>query len=169
MATDKGKTTVTEANTKTVKAATKTKTVQKPRASITESVKKKPEAKPEPKKKGRKPWVPEYEKIEQWSLQGLNDKSIAALCRISTAEFCKKKTQLPQLKAALDYGRAKGEAAVSSVLLQMALKGDKDMIKTYLGRRCGWSETVINKNIDLSAIDNMTPEELDELERSLGI
>lgn len=73
------------------------------------------------------------------------------------------------MKEALDYGRAKGEAAVSSVLLQMALKGDRDMIKTYLSRRCGWTETVVNKNLDLTAIDGMTPEELDELERRLGI
>lgn len=42
MATDKGKTTVTEAKTKTVKPATKTKTAQKPRASMTKNVKKKP-------------------------------------------------------------------------------------------------------------------------------
>lgn len=154
----------------TKKAETAIPTRSKPTKTVA-----KPKKKPAPavpkvlKKVGRKPWAPEYEKIEQWSLQGLNDKSIASLCRISTAEFCKKKTQLPQLKEALDYGRAKGEAAVSSVLLQMALKGDRDMIKTYLSRRCGWTETVVNKNLDLTAIDGMTPEELDELERRLGI
>jgi len=145
-----------QSGSKTTKSAKKTKQLKK-------------EPPKEKKKVGRKPWAPEYEKIEQWSLQGLNDKSIAALCKISQAEFCKKKTQLPLLKEALEYGRAKGEAMVSGKLIQMALGGDREMIKTYLGRRCGWSETVINKNIDLSAIDSMTIEELEALEHQLGI
>jgi hypothetical protein len=57
--------------------------------------------------------------------------------------FCTKKNELPKLRESLEYGRARGEAAVSQVLLIMALKGDKDMIRFYLARRCGWSETSI--------------------------
>ena len=143
----------------------KTEAAVQVRSKTTKSAKKvkSPKMPPKEKKKvGRKPWIPEYEKIEQWSLQGLTDKAIADLCKISQAEFCKKKTQLPQLKEALDYGKARGEAMVSGKLFTMAMGGDREMIKMYLGRKCGWSETTI---IDTphKPLENMTLEELREL------
>jgi len=145
------------------------KTVIPARSKVTKSAKKKPSPKKEPKTPGRKPWLPDYAKIENWANNGLSDKAIAALCGISHPVFCTKKNELPKLRESLEYGRARGEAAVSQKLLLMALQGDREMIKFYLARRCGWTETVINKNLDLTAIDNMTIEELEELEHKLGI
>jgi len=68
----------------------KTEAAVQVRSKTTKSAKKVklPKTPPKDKKKvGRKPWIPEYEKIEQWSLQGLTDKTIADLCKISQAEL----------------------------------------------------------------------------------
>lgn len=113
----------------------------------------------ESKKAGRKPWEPDYERIEQWALHGLSDKAIAVLCGISPPVFCTKKNELPKLRTALEYGRAKGEAAVSQKLLTLALNGDRDLIKYYLSRRCGWSETTY-LDIPSKPIHEMTDAEL---------
>lgn len=109
------------------------------------------------KKPGRKPWTPDYDKIEQWALQGLADKEIAALSGIHHHGFCQKKTELPELRRRLEYGRAKGIAVVSQKLLQIALSGDTKMIMYYLSRRGGWTERIA---IDKKDFADMTTEEL---------
>ena len=115
--------------------------------------------KKEPKTPGRKPWEPDYTKIESWASHGLFDKQIAALAGVSHEEFCRKKNQLPQLSVALETGRAKGAAACAQMLLQLALKGDKDLLKFYLERRAGWKNTTVVETLP-KPVEEMTTEEL---------
>lgn len=113
----------------------------------------------EPKKVGRKPWVPDYAKIEMWASQGLFDKQIAALCGINESTFYEKKAEIPELIATLERGRAKGAAACAQMVLSMALKGDRDLLKFYLERRSGWKNTTVLETLP-KPVEEMTPEEL---------
>jgi len=112
------------------------------------------------KKVGRKPWIPDYDKIEQWSLQGLSDKEIAALSGVSHTVFCTKKTELPELRSKLEYGRAKGAAVVSQKLLQLGMSGDRQALTFYLARRCGWTETTRLELPTTKPMHEMSEEEL---------
>lgn len=135
----------------------KGKTIETKQCKPLKNKKKMPE-KRELKKVGRKPWVPELDNIERWAMQGMDDKDIAALSMITAEEFCRKKTQLPQLKEALDKGRSKGIQIASGKLLEMILKGDRDATKFFLERKGGWKQTnVIEKK---KALKDMTDEEL---------
>jgi hypothetical protein len=108
---------------------------------------------------GRKAWAPDYGKIENWASNGLFDKQIAALSGITHEEFCRKKSQLPQLNVALEIGRAKGAAACAQMLLSMALKGDRNALEFYLERRAGWKNTTVIETIP-KPVGDMTTEEL---------
>jgi hypothetical protein len=136
MATDKGKAIVTEAKTKTVKPAIKSRKTVKKTA---------------PKKRGRKPWVPDYQFIEDQARNGLTDKQIAALTGIHHNQFCTKKTELPELAAALDRGRAKGVSMASTALWKLIAQGDRQAAQFYLERKGGWKEQTENTNHNLNA------------------
>lgn len=146
------------AKSKTTEAKT-TKNASKPRASIAKNAKKKAEKKREPKPPGRKPWLPDYDRIENLARNGLQDKQIAALCNITHEEFCRKKTQLPQLKETLERGRAIGVAACAQKTLQMALSGDRDLLKFFLERVGGWKNVTVIETPPKDVKD-MTTEEL---------
>jgi hypothetical protein len=125
----------------------KTKSAIQTASKTTKSVKKKAAAKKkkktDPKPPGRKPWVPDYDKIENFATQGLLDKEIAALSGISHQGFCEKKAELPELQERLDAGRAKGIAACSQKLLSMALAGSEKSLHFYLERIGGRKRTLI--------------------------
>lgn len=121
---------------------------------------KKPPVAP-PKTPGRKRWVPDYGKIENWATQGLLDKEIAALCGVCEEVFNRRKNQLnqPELKTALEVGKAKGIAAVSQVLLGKALKGDNDMVKFYM-ERIGGRKNITVLETPTKPVHEMSEEEL---------
>jgi hypothetical protein len=111
-----------------------------------------------PKPPGRKPWVPDYLKIEDWARQGLKDHEIAALSGICKQTFSEKKSELSELNEALGKGRAKGTSMASTALWRNMAGGDTQAIKFYLERVAGWKQTqVIEKGKDLS---EFTDEEL---------
>jgi hypothetical protein len=146
-------------------AEKKAKTVVPTRATTTKSakkaVKKKKVEKRPPKQRGRKAWVPDLEKIERYAMQAMDDKDIAALCGIHHQGFCTKKTEIPELKEALDRGRSKGIQIASGELLKMVLKGDRDATKFYLERKGGWKQTnVLEKK---KSIKDLSDEEILEL------
>ena len=141
------------------------KTVIPARSKATKSAtKEKPPGKP-----GRKAWEPDLHKIEQWAMQGLLEKEIAALSGITHQVFSQKKNEIPELIPALARGRAKGTQVASSKLFELMLKGDRASIQFYLERKSGWKPTAVNANIDLNAISSMSMKELEELEERLGI
>jgi hypothetical protein len=102
--------------------------------------------------------------IEKWAAQGLFDKQIAALSGITHQVFSAKKTELPELNACLELGRAKAISAVSTKCVSLAMSGDKDMIKFFLGRRAGWVERI---EVDKKNLAEMTTEELLALREKL--
>lgn len=132
-------------------AAGKAKNAQKPRASIAKTAKKKDEAKKEPKTRGRKPWVPDLQFIEDQARNGLNDKQIAALTGIHHNQFCTKKSELPELALALEKGRAKGVSMASTALWKLIASGDRQAAQFYLERKGGWKEQTENTNVNLNA------------------
>jgi hypothetical protein len=111
------------------------------------------------KKVGRKPWVPDYGKIENWASQGLQDKEIAALSGITATTFCEKKNELPELKVAIELGRAKGVAACCQKLLSLALGGCVKSLIFYL-ERIGGRRNVTILEPPRKPIHEMTDEEL---------
>ena len=121
----------------------------------------KPQKKPTgkiPKPPGRKPWIPDYGKIEDWARQGLKDHEIAALSGICKQTFSEKKSELTELNEALGKGRAKGTSMASTALWRNIAEGDTQAIKFYLERVAGWKQTqVIEKGKNLS---ELTDEEL---------
>lgn len=144
-----------------------TENAKKPRASTTKSVKKKAVVKPPPKTRGRKPWVPDYQFIEDQARNGLTDKQIAALSGIHHNQFCTKKSELPELTAALDRGRAKGVSMASTALWKLIAQGDRQAAQFYLERKGGWKQQI---DVNPKDFANMTTEELlalrDELQNS---
>lgn len=110
---------------------------------------------------GRKPWVPDYGKIESWATQGLWDKEIAALSGITHQVFCQKKNELPELVTALEVGRAKGTAACSQKLLSLALAGSERSLHFYLERISGRKNT-LTLEIPKKPIHEMTDQEIED-------
>lgn len=104
-----------------------------------------------PKKRGRKPWIPDYQFIEDQARNGLTDKQIAALTGIHHNQFCTKKSELPELTAALDRGRAKGVSMASTALWKLIAQGDRQAAQFYLERKGGWKEQTENTNHNLNA------------------
>jgi len=147
------------------KTSTKKTTVK---AQVPEKQKKKQDKKPDIKKKsrqgkggGRKPWIPDYGKIESWATQGLWDKEIAALSGITHQVFCQKKNELPELVTALEVGRAKGTAACSQKLLSLALAGSERSLHFYLERISGRKNT-LTLEIPKKPIHEMTDQEIED-------
>jgi len=126
----------------TKKAATPAKPPAKPRTTAKKTA---------PKKRGRKPWIPDYQFIEDQARNGLTDKQIAALTGIHHNQFCTKKTELPELTAALDRGRAKGVSMASTALWKLIAQGDRQAAQFYRERKGGWKEQTENTNHNLNA------------------
>lgn len=141
------------------KTSTKKVTVK---TQVPEKQKKNKDKKPGEKKGksvGRKPWIPDYGKIENWATQGLWDKEIAALSGVCHQVFCEKKNELPELVTALELGRAKGVAACSQKLLSLALGGSERSLHFYL-ERIGGRKNVTVIETPPKPVHEMTEEEL---------
>lgn len=114
--------------------------------------------KQERKPPGRKPWIPDLEKIENWARQGLKDSEIAALCGVCKQTFSERKTELNEQKEpseladALARGRAKGTSMASAALWQAIAGGDVNAIKFFLERRAGWTAKQVIEQRDLSTM-----------------
>jgi len=106
---------------------------------------------------GRKPWVPDYVKIESSAQLGLQDKEIAALSGISHQVFCSKKNELPELVEALARGRAKGTSMAATALWREILKGDINATKFFLERKAGWKQKQV---IESRNMEHLSTEEL---------
>lgn len=127
-------------------------TIQSPKKKTT----KKPSGKT-PRPPGRKPWVPDYEKIENSAQLGLQDKEIAALSGVSHQVFCSKKNELPELVEALARGRAKGTSMAATALWREIVKGDVNATKFFLERKAGWKQKQV---IESRNLENLSTEEL---------
>lgn len=117
----------------------------------------------EPKKNGRKPWIPPDPKVvEKLAMQGLTDKQICNVLGISHDTFYKKRRQFSDFSDAIDRGRDKGIAIVSGKLLQLAQAGDMRAIERYLKSVAKWQDhsVVELKNFDPT---KLTTEELERI------
>jgi hypothetical protein len=73
---------------------------------------------------GRKPWVPDLEKVEELASRGLTNDQIAAALGISETTLYKSQRQLTQFSESIKKGRAKGIGQVANALFEAALDGN---------------------------------------------
>lgn len=109
---------------------------------------------------GRKPWIPDLEKIENWARQGLKDSEIAALCGVCKQTFSMRKTELNEQKEpselanAVASGRAKGTSMASTALWMAIAGGDVNAIKFFLERRAGWTAKQVIERVGLESLSD---------------
>lgn len=79
--------------------------------------------------------------IEGLSMQGFTQDMIAATIGISAEGFRKQMIAHPEYRVALERGKAIGLGQLAVKGMEMAMDGDKDMIKFFLKTRAGFVET----------------------------
>lgn len=145
-------------------------TIKKEKAKQKRVVKQKPKTAKDGTARGRPAWTPpDLGMVEKLAAQGLREREIAAALSISYQTLNEKKKEFTDFSDAIERGRGKGAAIVTSKLMEQVQLGNVQAIIHFTKTRLGWRETTVNKNIDLSAIANMSEEELEQLERRLGI
>jgi len=86
----------------------------------------------------RKAWVPDekqLQQITQLAAQGLTVKQVAASIGIGATTFFERQKVMPELKEAIEAGRAKGIATITNALFQKAKNGDNTAMIFYLKNR----------------------------------
>ena len=112
----------------------------------------------EKKKAGRKPIVLDHNEIERLAGMGLNERQICASLGINPSTLTRKK-HIKSIKNALEKGRAKAIAQVSSKLFDNALEGKETSAIFFLKNRDpdNWKDRNIletNHTINLSHVIN---------------
>ena len=88
--------------------------------------------------KGRPKWevTPDIlKKVETLAAQGLTCEQVARSLGIGPTTFFERQKECPELKEAMDDGRAKGIATISNALFQKAKAGDNTAMIFYLKNR----------------------------------
>jgi len=89
-------------------------------------------------KKGRPKWIPDetmLKKIEHLAAQGLTVEQVARSVGIGPTQFFERQKEMPELKEAMENGRAKGVATISNALFQKAKAGDNTAMIFFLKNR----------------------------------
>ena len=95
----------------------------------------------EPKKMGRKPKF-DYESegflntISDYARKGYTDKEIAATIGISQEEFCRKKSEFPQISQCLKQARVHVCATIRGAFIKSALGGRVITRTEYVKKKC---------------------------------
>lgn len=94
---------------------------------------------------GRPKWMPDevtLKKIEQLAAQGLTVAQVARSVGIGPTVFFERQKEMPELKEAMENGRAKGIATITNTLFQKAKTGDNTAMIFYLKNRDpeNWSD-----------------------------
>jgi len=118
----------------------------------------------EKKKAGRKPIVLDHNEIERLAGMGLNERQICASLGINPSTLTRKK-HIKSIKNALEKGRAKAIAQVSSKLFDNAIEGKETSIIWFLKNRDpdNWKDRNIletNHTINLSHVINSARERI---------
>lgn len=124
-------------------------------------------------KRGRRAFevTPEViEKCEEWASQGLTMEQISQSLGLSPGTLYRKKKEVSALEDAIQRGRAKGIAAVSSALFKKAIGGDNTAMIFYLKNRDPkrWADVYDhnNKHSGVTAIEIVQFSETDESKNS---
>ena len=101
--------------------------------------------KPGPAKKvGRKPKLIKPGMIiliRKYARQQMTKEQIAGALGMNYSTYAERQAENPEIAEAFEQGRAKGVADVSGKAVAMAMKGNKDLVKFYLERKGGWTQT----------------------------
>jgi len=73
---------------------------------------------------------------------GLTHEEIAEALGMGSRTFYEKKAKFPQFLQAVTIGKARGAARISNKIFELAVAGDKDMLKHFSKCRMGWREGV---------------------------
>jgi len=116
------------------------------------------------KKPGRKPIVLDHNEIERLAGMGLNERQICASLGINPSTLTRKK-HIKSIKQALEKGRAKAIAQVSSQLFNNAMEGKETSAIFFLKNRDpdNWKDRNIletNHTINLSHVINSARERI---------
>ena len=85
----------------------------------------------------------DLDKIKEYSSLGMRQEEIARLLNIagSTFKYWLGDPDMPELKEALETGRANAKVIVTTKLFQQINEGNIVAIIFYLKTQCGWRET----------------------------
>ena len=113
-------------------------------------------------KVGRPSWTPPDPKIvEKLASQGMSQERIADALGICNMTLIRKKKQYSDFCDALKRGKALGEMAVTSYLMEACKEKNVQAIRTYLLCKCDWKETTVIEGLpNGKTVSQLTNEEL---------
>ncbi|MFA5187083.1 MAG: hypothetical protein WC551_11425 [Patescibacteria group bacterium] len=109
-----------------------------------------------PAKRGPKPWIPtaeEIQRIEALASSGMTNQEICLALGIGRGSFYPRKSEIPEIDAAIKSGKAKANGMVHSALMKKVQAGDLGAIVWYEKTRRGMSDRVaVDANVGLTIV-----------------
>lgn len=108
----------------------------------------------------------DLKKIEAFAALGLSVVEIADVFNISRATFFERMSEMPEIRQIIQRGKAAAKNNLLRKSYDMALEGDKDMLKYLLSRVHGLSETQVHEIQQKVNVGEMSDEEIiEEIDR----